>query len=371
IVCHGEAAPEDLVSPLCREMHFVICEECVEDLQERTNKGYGTDEEIYGTGAREVFCPYCKEKQDDKTFQEEILGSVLSLMSPQTLPGLEITPDMAVETATRLTREAKVVLSNIAVTDTLFFKLMSRAVVEIRNKISIVRYDDALDWCIGELDWRTYEPIIICFDGYTAEEMKQIHENIKAMPSKNIQINAKEIYAEGDSVYFLLKAWTGAGECNQDLFLITPKKKHIEEFLEEEDSSLWIGKVKTLDLRWYAVGMFPKLMLHKENEMEELRLIANYPEHLAEILKEKNSSICVGKVKTLNLIWYAVGMLPKLMLHKENEMEELRLIANYPAHITGMLKEKNSSICVGKVKTLNLEGYAIGILPKLKLHDGN
>ncbi|OIR55880.1 MAG: uncharacterized protein A8A55_3375, partial [Amphiamblys sp. WSBS2006] len=38
IVCHGEAAPEDLVVPLCREMHFVICEECVEDLQERTNK---------------------------------------------------------------------------------------------------------------------------------------------------------------------------------------------------------------------------------------------------------------------------------------------------------------------------------------------
>ncbi|OIR57014.1 MAG: uncharacterized protein A8A55_2232, partial [Amphiamblys sp. WSBS2006] len=38
IACHGEAAPEDLVSPLCRQMHFVICEECVEDLQERTNK---------------------------------------------------------------------------------------------------------------------------------------------------------------------------------------------------------------------------------------------------------------------------------------------------------------------------------------------
>ncbi|OIR55792.1 MAG: uncharacterized protein A8A55_3461, partial [Amphiamblys sp. WSBS2006] len=172
---------------------------------------------------------------------------------------------MEVETVTKLTRETKVVLDNIAVTDVLFLELMSKAAVEIRNTVSLVGDDNTFDWRIGELDWRTYERIQFCFDGYTDEEMKQIHENIKEMPSKDIQINAKEIHAEGDSVYFLLKAWTGAGECSQDLFLKTSKKEHIEEFLEEEDSSLWIGKVKTLDLRGYAVEILPKLKLHESS----------------------------------------------------------------------------------------------------------
>ncbi|OIR56014.1 MAG: uncharacterized protein A8A55_3242 [Amphiamblys sp. WSBS2006] len=237
IACHGEAAPEDLVSPLCRQMHFFLCRKCIDYLQKRKNK-------------RNIFCPYCKGEQGGKAFQEEILGAVLSLMSPQTLPGLEITPDMEVETVTKLTRETKVVLDNIAVTDVLFLELMSKAAVEIRNTVSLVGDDNTFDW-------RTKERIQFCFDGYTDEEMKQIHENIKAMPSKNIQINAKEIYAEGDSVYFLLKAWAGAGRYSPDLFLKTSKKEHIEEFLEEEDSSLWIGKVKTLDLRGYAVEILP------------------------------------------------------------------------------------------------------------------
>ncbi|OIR55922.1 MAG: uncharacterized protein A8A55_3332, partial [Amphiamblys sp. WSBS2006] len=65
IVCHGEAAPEDFVFPLCREMHFVVCEECMEGIQERTDE-------------RKVFCPYCKEEQGGKAFREEILDAVLS-----------------------------------------------------------------------------------------------------------------------------------------------------------------------------------------------------------------------------------------------------------------------------------------------------
>ncbi|OIR58932.1 MAG: uncharacterized protein A8A55_0277 [Amphiamblys sp. WSBS2006] len=85
IVCHGEAAPEDPVSPLCRQMHFVLCRKCMEYLKERTDK-------------REVVCPYCKEKKSDKAYQEEILAVVLSLMPHQTLHSLEIGPDMEVKT---------------------------------------------------------------------------------------------------------------------------------------------------------------------------------------------------------------------------------------------------------------------------------
>ncbi|OIR56335.1 MAG: uncharacterized protein A8A55_2919 [Amphiamblys sp. WSBS2006] len=131
IVCHGKAAPEDLVFPLCRQMHFVICEECVEDLQEKTNK-------------REIFCPYCKEEQDKKASQEKILSAVLSLMSHQTLHSLEINPNTEVETVTRLSQETKVFLSNVCVSDALFFNLLSKTVVEITNRITLFAHETTL-----------------------------------------------------------------------------------------------------------------------------------------------------------------------------------------------------------------------------------
>ncbi|OIR56885.1 MAG: uncharacterized protein A8A55_2365, partial [Amphiamblys sp. WSBS2006] len=127
IVCHEEAAPEDFVSPMCRQMHSVVCETCM--VKKKTNKGG-------------IVCPYCWKKKSDGAFQEEILGVLFSLMSRKTFLYLNMKPDMEVETVTRLTRETKVVLSNIAISDVLFFKLLSRTAVEIRSKISLVGHDD-------------------------------------------------------------------------------------------------------------------------------------------------------------------------------------------------------------------------------------
>ncbi|OIR55620.1 MAG: uncharacterized protein A8A55_3634, partial [Amphiamblys sp. WSBS2006] len=123
--------PEDFVSPLCRDVHYVVCKECME------NDG------------REVFCPLCKKKEsDNKAFQKELPDSILSRMPHQTLPSLELRPDMEVETAVRLTRETKVVLDNVAVSDSLFFRLIDMTSVTIRNKISLFGNRNSLGRCI-------------------------------------------------------------------------------------------------------------------------------------------------------------------------------------------------------------------------------
>ncbi|OIR55624.1 MAG: uncharacterized protein A8A55_3630, partial [Amphiamblys sp. WSBS2006] len=88
IVCHEEAELEDFVSPLCRQIHFVLCRACMEYLKKRTDK-------------REVSCPCYKEKKSDKAYQEEILTALFSLMSRQTLLFLELRPDTEVKTATK------------------------------------------------------------------------------------------------------------------------------------------------------------------------------------------------------------------------------------------------------------------------------
>ncbi|OIR55623.1 MAG: uncharacterized protein A8A55_3631, partial [Amphiamblys sp. WSBS2006] len=85
ILCHEETKPEDLVSPLCRAMHFVICRECVQDIKERENR-------------TAVECPFCREKTSKKEYQREILGMFFSLRTQQTLLSLEMRPGMEIET---------------------------------------------------------------------------------------------------------------------------------------------------------------------------------------------------------------------------------------------------------------------------------
>ncbi|OIR56443.1 MAG: uncharacterized protein A8A55_2811, partial [Amphiamblys sp. WSBS2006] len=263
------------------------------------------------------------------------------------------------------------VLSNVAVSDVLFLGLISKTTVEIRDRISLVGHDDTLYRCIGRFDWRTKKRIGICFDGYTDEEMKRVYENIKTIPKNNIQINAEEMHAVGSGICVLLKLLGSADGYSPDLFLNSPNREHIEEILKKENNSVWVGRVKTLRLEGYAVGILTKLRVHKENEMKELRLWAENPGYTTGVLKEENNSVWVGKVEKLSLRYYAVKILPNLKIHGENEMKELRLYADKTEHLTEILKTENNSIWMGKVKNIYLRKYAVEILPKLKLHEEN
>ncbi|OIR55582.1 MAG: uncharacterized protein A8A55_3672, partial [Amphiamblys sp. WSBS2006] len=100
----------------------------------------------------------------------------------------------------------------------------------------------------------------------------------------------------------------------------------------------------------YALGILPKLRIHEENEMEELWLSADEPEYIAEILEMENNSISLGKVKMLELCSHAVETLPKLKFHGEYVMERLSLEALFSECIAEILNTENNSIDLGKVK---------------------
>ncbi|OIR56085.1 MAG: uncharacterized protein A8A55_3169, partial [Amphiamblys sp. WSBS2006] len=313
---------------------------------------------------------------------------------------------------------------NIAISDVLFFKLLSRTAVEIRSKISLVGHDDTLGCCLEWLGERTTEQAGICFDGYTSQEMKQAYSNITTIPRKSIQIKAREIHAKGDGICVLLELLDCVDGHIPELFLETSRRENIEEIAEKgsnfgwigkvgrlvltgcavealpglklhqenkmeelvldaytpgqvteilrmEKNSIWVGRVKVLKLKRYAMQILPKLKLHGENELKELSLNTYAPEYFGGITRTENNSIWVGKVRVLKLGWYAVGILPKLIIHDENELEELYLDSDNPKHIAGILRTENNSIWVGKVKTLRLKKHAIQILPKLGIHNEN
>ncbi|OIR56556.1 MAG: uncharacterized protein A8A55_2697, partial [Amphiamblys sp. WSBS2006] len=155
------------------------------------------------------------------------------------------------------------------------------------------------------------------------------------------------------------------------LFFMSVGNKCLTEILKTKNNSIWVGKMKTLSLFDNEIKILPKLRIHGENVMESLNLYADKPKHIAEILKMENKSIWVGKVKKVSLHSYALEILPKLGIHKENVMDVFSLNTGKTKHITGILKTKKKSIWIGKVKKLVLRKHAVEILPKLGIHKEN
>ncbi|OIR56615.1 MAG: uncharacterized protein A8A55_2637 [Amphiamblys sp. WSBS2006] len=356
IICREETEPEDFVSPLCQQMHFVLCEVCFEYLKGRADK-------------REVVCPYCKENQSDKVYQEGILGVLFSL-APE-VKSIAIKPDMEVETAMRLTRETKSVLDNSCVSDTLFFGLMSRTTVEIRDRISLFRNKTSRMCCLWEPDQGDDKRVNICIGEYTKEEMEQIHENIRTMPRSCIKISTQKIYAADNGIHVFLNLCAAFDEQTLDISLDSSKREYMEEILRERNKKICLGEVKRLVLARHAIEILPMLEIHEESEMEELRLRADSLKYIKRILRIEKGGIWVGKVKNLHLTGYAVRIFLRLYFHEENEMEELCFSADNYNHIAGIPQADNNSLLVGKVKSLRLEGHALKIFPKLRFHKEN
>ncbi|OIR55581.1 MAG: uncharacterized protein A8A55_3673, partial [Amphiamblys sp. WSBS2006] len=105
--------------------------------------------------------------------------------------------------------------------------------------------------------------------------------------------------------------------------------------------------VRKLELRDYAVNALPKLVLHKENLMGEFSLEAAKEEYVSEIIHADNNSIWFGKMKRLVLRGYAINVLPKLVLHKENIMEEFSLEVAKEEYVSEIIHAKNNSIWFG------------------------
>ncbi|OIR56163.1 MAG: uncharacterized protein A8A55_3091 [Amphiamblys sp. WSBS2006] len=157
----------------------------------------------------------------------------------------------------------------------------------------------------------------------------------------------------------------------EELYLETGHEGYVSSILGAGDRSIWLGKVKSLKLKHCAVNLLPKLKLHEDNVMD-VWLSGWWYGDISEILVKKDRTICVGRVKSLSLEFYAISILPKLKLHEDNVMEYFWLYAKEEIYVSKIFGAEDSSIWLGKVKkSLRLELYAISILPKLRLHEDN
>ncbi|OIR55845.1 MAG: uncharacterized protein A8A55_3408, partial [Amphiamblys sp. WSBS2006] len=147
------------------------------------------------------------------------------------------------------------------------------------------------------------------------------------------------------------------------------KKEHIPGILRAAENSILVGKVKRLELFNYSINILPKLKLHGGNVMEKFHLSAYEKKYLSEIDCVADNSIWLGKTKRLELFNYAIIILPKMKLHEGNVMEAVALNINKKEHIPRILAVADNSIRLVKAKRLELLNYSINILPKLTLHE--
>ncbi|OIR55584.1 MAG: uncharacterized protein A8A55_3670, partial [Amphiamblys sp. WSBS2006] len=89
-------------------------------------------------------------------------------------------------------------------------------------------------------------------------------------------------------------------------------------------------------------------------------------EHVAKVLKQENP-FCVGRVKTMWLREYAVGVITK-MSPEDYGVENLSLYATRRKYIAGILK-KGQTIFVGRATNMWLREYAVGVITKMSLKD--
>ncbi|OIR55811.1 MAG: uncharacterized protein A8A55_3443, partial [Amphiamblys sp. WSBS2006] len=152
----------------------------------------------------------------------------------------------------------------------------------------------------------------------------------------------------------------------ESLGLNATRREHAAEVLKQE-KLFCVGRVKEMWLWDYAVGVITKMSL-KDCEVEDLRLSATRREHVAEVLAQEKP-FCVGRVKSMVLGKYAVGVITKMSL-KDCEIERLILTASKEEHVAEVLAQEKP-FCVGRVKNMWLEGYAVGVITKMKIHEDN
>ncbi|OIR55733.1 MAG: uncharacterized protein A8A55_3521, partial [Amphiamblys sp. WSBS2006] len=173
-------------------------------------------------------------------------------------------------------------------------------------------------------------------------------ENIERMAPNSIGCSLKKLDLSDTGLISILSKLRIHGDSEiESLELTASEEAHVAEVLKQE-KHFCVGRVKKMGLEDYAVGVITKMSL-EDCEIESLDLVAPRKEHVAEVLAQEKP-LCVGGVKKMDLDHYAVGVITKISL-KDCEIERLILTADKEEHVAAVLKQEKP-FCVGRVKNM-------------------
>ncbi|OIR56460.1 MAG: uncharacterized protein A8A55_2793, partial [Amphiamblys sp. WSBS2006] len=340
--------------PLCQEAHHHACLECLD---------------VAVKDKQELICPICREEGDrfgmdeyKKAISQNAEGLRLSVLITQyqTPDSFSLTQDLPNE-AVLLTEKTTVTLSNIEISVKLFFVLLEKTKVTIGERFSIAEHIDSED-CIRDHDMARSSPFCLEKTGGVTPSLTL--ENIERMPPNSIGCVLKQLNLKDTGLINILpKLRINKDNMVKRVGLFASEKEHVAEILSQ-DQPIYIGSVEEMTLKNYAVSILPKMRTSKNSEVGFLLLYAYEKEHVAEILSQ-DQPFCVGRVKNMVLEDYAVSILPKLIIHKDCKIEILYLNADEEEYVTTILAQ-DQPLCLGRVKKIEFCDYAVFVFLKMK-----
>ncbi|OIR57482.1 MAG: uncharacterized protein A8A55_1756 [Amphiamblys sp. WSBS2006] len=264
-----------------------------------------------------------------------------------------------------LTDQTTVTLSNIEITVKLFSVLLEKTKISIGGCFSITEHDDRKD-CIKEHNMARNAPLHLKNPG---EIPTLALENIRRMPPNSIGCVLREIdLTDTDWINILPKLRINKDREIAKFKLVAKIKKYVDALLAQ-DQTICVGRVKNMEFHGYAVGILPKMRIREGFEVAEFDVLAE-EEKYADAISPQDQTFCVGIVKNMELRGYAVGILPKMKIHEDGNVENLSLLAREKEHVCEILAQ-DQPFCIRRVKNMKLKDYAVSILPKLLVHEDN
>ncbi|OIR57217.1 MAG: uncharacterized protein A8A55_2031, partial [Amphiamblys sp. WSBS2006] len=343
--------------PLCQEAHHHACLECLD---------------VAVKDKQELICPICREEGDrfgmdeyKKAIGQSEEGLSALITQYQTPDSFSLIQDLPNETLL-LTEKTTVILSNIEISEKLFFVLLEKTRVAIGERFSITEHVESEE-CIREHGMAKNS--LFCLEKTGGVTSSLTLENIERIPQNSIGCVLKEFDLHDTGFINILPKL----RINEDskfklLGLSAIEKEHVSVILSQ-NKPFCVGSVDNMTLENYAVSILPKLRIHENSEIELLKLAATEKEHVA-IIFSQDHPFCVERVKNITLDNYAVSVLTKLGIHENSEVELLDLYADEKEHISLILSQDHPFF-VGRVKNITLEEYAVGVLPKLRVHENS
>ncbi|OIR57223.1 MAG: uncharacterized protein A8A55_2020 [Amphiamblys sp. WSBS2006] len=288
--------------------------------------------------------------------------NVLNNTAGEVFHSFSLTHDLPNETIL-LTDQTTVTLSNIEMSEKLFFMLLKKTKVTIGERFSITEHVYSED-CIREHSKARRSPF--CLERYYRPVLGLTLENIERMAPNSIGCSLERVRLYNTGLINILPKLRINEDCEfESLVVIANKKEHVAIILSQEQT-LCVGSVKKMALKNYAVSILSKLRIHKDSMVEKLRLNASEKEHIDPILSQ-GQLFCVGRVKNMSLKNYVVSVLPKTRIHEGYEVEWLWLNTSKEEHIAEILSQ-DQPFCIGRAKNMLVSGYAVSVLPKLLIH---
>ncbi|OIR55671.1 MAG: uncharacterized protein A8A55_3583, partial [Amphiamblys sp. WSBS2006] len=134
-------------------------------------------------------------------------------------------------------------------------------------------------------------------NSWEAEQVAEIHRQDKKIWLGKI----KNIELENNTVDLLSKLRLPEDNVLEMLEVYACNKRCFTELARQPNASIWLGRIKNIKLMYYAVDALPKLLVPEDNVVERLETSAGKQEHCLEILQQPDESIWLGRIKNIDL----------------------------------------------------------------------